>query len=188
MNRFLHELTRRNVHRVAFVYLAGGWLILQLADVLGEIYGLEGSSLRWLVALLVIGFVPALALSWVFELTPQGLRREADLQREAAAPSLRSHRADRILIVLLALAVLAFDRFVLFPEEAAQTEPSAPTIAVLPFIDLSAEGDQDHFASGIAEEMLNLLTRVEGLRVAVRCSTFRTTWRNRWPRRWSSRS
>jgi len=121
-----------------------------------------------LVPLLAIGLVPALALAWVFEWTPQGLRRESTIDHSQDAP-LPSHRtSDRVLIVLLALALtaLAVDRFVFRPV------PATPSVAVLPFLDLSPAGDQDFFASGIAEELLNLLAKIPGLKVAARTSSF----------------
>lgn len=176
MKHFLHELQRRNVHRVAIFYLAGGWLLLQVADVLAEIYGLEGATLQWLVALLAGGFLPALALAWIFEWTSRGLRREAQSAGGAEPPRARSRIGDRIIIALLAaaLSVLVADRFLISPPEAGRSEATdaGPSIAVLPFLDLSPEGNQGYLASGIAEEMLGLLARLEGLRVAARTSSF----------------
>lgn len=182
MKRFLQEVRRRNVHRVAVVYLAASWLTLQVSEVLAEIYGFEGASLQWLVVVLAIGLVPVLALAWVFEITPQGLRRESEVVHEAELTG--SRRTDRVVIVLLAaaLTVLAADRFLLESAPPATpagnavspAEPAAmPTIAVLPFADLSASRDQEFFATGIAEEVLNLLSRIPGLRVAARSSSFR---------------
>lgn len=198
MRHFIHELQRRNVHRAAVVYLASGWLVLQVTELLAEIYGWDESSLQWLVVLLGIGFVPVIILAWLFEFTTDGIRRDSELDQDEPSQASRGARSDRIIILLLALAltVLAIDRFVLYPErnapESAKEDEQLPSplgtsaaheasiesivpvksIAVLPFLDLSPEQDRDYFASGIAEELLNLLTRIDGLQVAARTSSF----------------
>ncbi len=187
MQRLIREVRRRNVHRAAAGYLAMSWIVLQLAEVMMEIYDLDQSAAQWIVAILAAGFVPAMALAWVFEFTPSGLKRESEIRHTEAEERASGGRLDRILIGLLALGlvVLAVDRFVLEPTtktvDGAVAQPEAapavttaqrPSIAVMPFLDLSPAGDQDHFASGIAEELLNLLTRVPGLDVAARTSSF----------------
>ncbi len=186
MQRLIREVRRRNVHRAAAGYLAMSWIVLQLAEVMMEIYDLDQGAAQWIVAVLAVGFVPAMALAWIFEFTPSGLKRESEIRHTAAEERASGGRLDRILIALLALGlvVLAVDRFLLEPAEetadgavgsqdaAPATAAQRPSIAVLPFLDLSPAGDQDHFASGIAEELLNLLTRLPGLDVAARTSSF----------------
>jgi TolB-like protein/Flp pilus assembly protein TadD len=120
-----------------------------------------------------VGLVPVLALSWVFKWTPEGLRKdvEATIERESRAG--QSRRLDGIVIVVLALAVgyFAIDKF-LFEPRSRSVAIHANTIAVLPFLDLSPAGDQEYFADGIAEELLNLLTKIPQLRVAARTSSW----------------
>lgn len=107
------ELRRRNVLRVVIAYLAGAWLLIQIADVLWPIYGLSESSLQLLTNLLGIGLIPVVIISWVFEWTPAGLRRDADVAPgESIAPQ-TGKTLDRIIMVVLVLAVgfFAFDNF-----------------------------------------------------------------------------
>ena len=184
------ELKRRNVIRVAVAYLAGAWLLIQVADTVFPAYGLAPSALTTLITVLVIGFVPAVIVSWVFELTPEGLRRDTGASTGEALEPLGTKWLDRVIMLVLALGVgyFAFDKFVLDPARDARQEQAAEergrtsalidsygdrSIAVLPFIDLSADGDQAYFSDGIAEEILNLLAGIPELRVISRSSAFR---------------
>jgi adenylate cyclase len=184
------ELKRRNVIRVAAAYLAGSWLLIQIADTVFPAYGLPGSALSILITVLAIGLLPAIIISWAFEWTPQGLRRDADVAPgESVAPQ-AGKRLDRAIIVVLAIAIgfFAVDKFALDParDEALQQRAEErgraaalvesygdKSIAVLPFADMSPEGDQAYFSDGIAEEILNLLAKVRDLRVISRSSAFR---------------
>ena len=177
MRGLLEELKRRNVHRAAAAYVAGGWLLLQVVEVLVELYGLDVGSVRWILPLLAAAFVPAMVIAWLFEWTPRGLERESDLAAAERADEgerrAQGRRSDRIIIALLvcALAVLGFDKLL---TNAGRDEGLAPagSIAVLPFLDLSPGGGQEYFALGISEELLNLLAQIRGLRVAARTSSF----------------
>ena len=176
------ELKRRNVVRVAIGYLAGAWLLIQIFETLLPIFGLPETSARIIVILLAIGFVPALVISWYFEITPEGLVRDAD----APKPKARDGRTfDRVVAGVLTIAVVYFavDKFVLDPardaelleaakQDAAGSLPADLSIAVLPFADLSPTGDQQYFSDGISEEMINLLAGIQELRVTSRSSAF----------------
>jgi TolB-like protein/Tfp pilus assembly protein PilF len=189
------ELKRRNVIRMAGLYLVGAWLLTQVATTVLPLFGIPGWALRTLVVVLALGFVPALIFAWVFELTPQGLKRDEDVKPEESIAPQTARRMDRLIIVLLivALVYFSFDKFVLAParEAAAQLRKSEElaearkqggvealvqsygdkSIAVLPFADLSQARDQEYFSEGMSEELLNLLTQVPGLHVAGRTST-----------------
>lgn len=184
---FISELQRRNVIRVAVGYLAGSWLLIQILETLFPIFGLAETSIRVVVVMLAIGFPIVLVLSWIFEWTPEGLQRDDGAVTEADALSRR--RLDRVIFVVLVLAVsyFAVDKFVLDPARDARQEQAAEdrgrtaafiesygdkSIAVLPFADMSASGDQAYFSDGIAEEILNLLAKVSQLRVISRSSAF----------------
>jgi TolB-like protein len=183
----LKELRRRNVHRVAIVYLAGSWLLIQIVATLTPTFFSEG-LFRTTVILLTIGFIPALILAWKFEWTPEGLQREADVP--AKTPRSDPRMFDRLITATLVLAVAFFavDRFALDParDEALQQQAEErgraaalvesygdKSIAVLPFADMSPDGDQEYFSDGIAEEILNLLAGVRDIRVVSRSSAFR---------------
>jgi TolB-like protein len=187
MPNLIEELRRRSVIRVAIAYLAASWLLVQVADVAASAFGLPGSAVGILIIVLGTGLVPAIVLAWVFELTPEGLVRD-DASGAAAVP--RAHKsADRIIMIVLALAVgfFAIDKFVLDPARDARREQLVAeeaasraridsygdkSIAVLPFVNMSSDAEQEYFADGIAEEMLNLLARIRELRVISRSSAF----------------
>jgi TolB-like protein/Tfp pilus assembly protein PilF len=178
--RFFEELKRRNVIRAALAYLAGCWLIVQILETLFPIFGLPETRIRWVVIALGVLAVPFLVLAWLYEWTEHGIRREADLDHAPESVRRRERRFERLIIALLsvALASLALERFVIRPAlEQARVPVTAsvarpPTIAVLPFADLSPGQDQAWFADGLAEELLNLLAKIPELRVTARTSSF----------------
>ena len=182
-----NELKRRNVIRVGLAYIAASWLLIQVVDTLLPIFDLSATAVRAVVVVLTIGFVPALVIAWTFELTPDGLKRD---DGDGAAVSAKTNkRLDRAVVVVLALALayFAFDKFVIDPardeamvgEAADRARADAllgsfgdRSIAVLAFTDMSPEGDQEYLADGIAEELLNLLARTPEIRVVSRSSAF----------------
>ena len=185
IDNFFAELKRRNVVRMAGLYLVGAWLVTQVTSTVLPMFGAPEWLPRSIVILLVIGFVPALVFSWAFELTPQGLKRDEDvLPAQSIAPQ-TGRRMDRMIIVvlMLALAYFAFDKFVLTPRrEAAQSQGrSAPnesnyrvnskSIAVLPFENLSDDKSNAYFAEGIQDEILTRLSKIAALKVISRSST-----------------
>src|ERR1041385_2159997 len=182
---FFAELKRRNVVRVAGLYLVGAWLIVQVASTVLPLFGAPEWLPRSIVILLVIGFMPALVFSWAFELTPQGLERDEDVPPGQSTAPRTGRRMDRLIIagLVLALAYFAFDKFVLTPRrEVAQSQTqSAPnesnshvnskSIAVLPFENLSDEKSNAYFAEGIQDEILTRLSKIAALKVISRTST-----------------
>jgi TolB-like protein len=156
---FFDELKRRSVFRVAIGYVGGSWLVLQVIDVLFGIFDYETDIDETIVIVLAIGFIPAMVLAWVFELTPDGIRRDADADHDTAAMRNFGRRGDRIVIAILAIAVVFFavDKF--WP-----TNP-APSIAVLPFTNVSADPAQAQFATGMTTQLRSMLTGVKELRV-----------------------
>src|SRR5437588_6703299 len=139
---FFAELKRRNVIRFAGLYLVGAWLLTQIASTVLPMFGAPEWLPRSVVILLAIGFLPALIFSWVFELTPEGLKRDEDVAPEESIAPQTARRMDRMIIVILvlALAYFAFDKFVLTPKRnaalaAAVSTPIADvhSLAVLPF-------------------------------------------------------
>ncbi|MCH7538079.1 MAG: tetratricopeptide repeat protein [Proteobacteria bacterium] len=181
------ELKRRNVLRVAVAYAIVSWLILQIADVLTPLLRLPEWVGGFVFLLLVIGFLLALILSWAYELTPEGLKKEKDVERSESITHVTGRKLDFAIIAMLvvALGYFSYDKFVLDPgRDAAEVEAavqvasaverqdSAKTIAVLPFVNMSDDASNEYFSDGISEEILNLLSKVSELRVTSRSSAF----------------
>jgi TolB-like protein/Tfp pilus assembly protein PilF len=169
------ELRRRNVFRVAAAYAVVGWLIIQVVSALSAPLNLPEWFEAVTVTLLAIGFPIALLFAWAFDLTPDGIRLTQ--RDDAATKESGGNKLDYALIGGL-LVVAAVTLWGQLPTASVNdlTQPSAveeaPSIAVLPFADMSPDGDQEYFGDGIAEELLNELVRLEGLRVASRTSSF----------------
>ena len=186
----LSELKRRNVFRVALFYVVSAWLVIQVAETILPMFDVPDGALRAVVVILALGFPVALIFAWVFELTPEGLKRETDPE---VSPLTRQQSARKLNWATLAAALLAIGLIVvdrLLPESApapdsketvavAPATPSAApavavdkSIAVLPFSDFSPGGSSRWFADGLSEEILNALVRVPDLKVAARTSSF----------------
>ena len=174
------ELKRRNVVRAAGLYLVGAWLLTQVASTVLPMFGAPDWLPRSIVILLAIGFIPALIFSWVFELTPQGLKRDAEVPAEQSIGPQTARRMDRMIIavLLVALGYFAFDKFVLNQRRAtltatdAQSAPNERSVAVLAFANLSDDKGSEYFSDGISEELLTVLQKIPGLHVAARTSAF----------------
>ena len=183
LSSFIAELKRRNVIRMAGLYLVGAWLLTQVASTLLPAFDAPSWALRGLVITLALGFIPAVIFSWVFELTPQGLKRDEDVAPEQSVTPQTRRRMDRTIIVVLVLALgyFAFDKFVLTPRrEAALVSNAVPnesksvinakSIAVLPFENLSEEKQNEYFADGVQDEILTDLAKIADLKVISRAS------------------
>jgi adenylate cyclase len=182
----IKELKRRNVIRMAVFYVVASWLVLQVAELLFDALNLPGEWLRLVLALLILGFPLMLVFAWVFELTPEGVKREKDIDRSQSITQQTGKRMNLAIVVLLVLAIATVGLDRMLPESAPVAESAestvsvetesaatpAESIAVLPFVDLSPEGDQEYFSDGIAEEILNVLVRVDGLKVASRTTSW----------------
>lgn len=165
------ELRRRNVFRVSVAYLAAAWLVIQLVNEIGPIVNAPEWLPRLALVLLSAGFLIAVVLSWIYELTTEGVKTTAEVDRDASLKSIDGRKIDFLIIGLLVLALGYFvweSRF--RPDELAIA--GIESVAVLPFRDMSPDQRQSYFADGMAEELLNALSRIEGLKVAGRTSSF----------------
>jgi len=189
---FVEELKRRNVFRVAIAYVIFAWLILQVGDTLGPALYLPQSINTALAFFLILGFPLAIFLTWAYELTPEGLKKEKDVDRTKSIAHVTGRKLDYVIIavLILALGYFAFDKFMLDPSRNAElvqattravTEAAAESdkeeaviksIAVLPFINMSDDAANEYFSDGISEELLNLLAQIPELRVIARTSSF----------------
>mgnify|MGYP001822867940 CR=1 FL=1 len=189
---FFAELNRRNVVRVGIAYVVIGWVLAQVAEFALENFGAPDWALKSFVTLLLLGLPLALFLAWAYELTPSGIKREQEVDRSQSITRVTGGKLDRFIIVVLVIAVGYFlwerqagDE----PANAAATEiPVQPvadasrpieanskrrSIAVLPFVNMSSDQDQEWFSDGLTEEILNALARTPDLLVASRTSSFK---------------
>ena len=190
---FFRELMRRNVFRVGVAYALAAWVLLQIADFVLQVIDAPGWILQVFVLTAAIGLPAVLVIAWAFELTPEGLKRESEVDRSRSITPQTGRKLDRVIIVLLALTVAALltDRFRNLERRsggpvAEQTEnesaPDATTtseqtiseqsVAVLPFLALSSGADDEFFADGLTEEILNSLSQLPELLVTARTSAF----------------
>jgi len=182
---FFKELNRRNVFRVGIAYLLFTWVIIQVTDTVAPVLRLPEWTLALVTWISIIGFPFALLFAWAFELTPQGLVRDKEVDHFQSIAKSTGRRIDRIVIVLLVIAVVflvaqnhVFDNDQsadpITPETdiARQNEQGFDSIGVLPFTNMSNDPDQDYFSDGISEELLNALAKLKNLQVAARTSSF----------------
>jgi len=182
------ELRRRNVFRVAAAYAVVLWLAVQITEAAVPALHLPEwvNSLVFLFALL--GFPFACLLAWAYELTPQGIRRSSEVDAEQPAFRQAGRKLDFAIIGLLLVALAYFVWEARYAREAPSTEATRPTaapaspadrsVAVLPFVNMSPDPEQEYFSDGLSEELLNLLARTPGLKVAARTSSFAFKGRN----------
>jgi len=195
----IEELKRRNVFRVAIAYILIAWLLLQGLDFGLDLIGAPNWVIQALFLLAAVGLPGVVVFAWVFEMTPEGLKRESEIDRSQSITPQTGRKLDRVIIVVLTLAVgyLMVDRLYLqrapvqvgteatspaaasgaqqaaapptTPEPAA---PAKPSIAVLPFVNMSNDPDNEYFSDGLTETLLNMLAQLPGLQVAARTSSF----------------
>ena len=170
------ELRRRNVLRAGAFYIAATWALAQGIAQLGPAAGLPDWTTRWFLVAAVVGFPFWIAFAWFYEFTPEGLKRESDVEPRESITRHTGRKLDFAIIGVLAVAVvlLVTDRFVLHHgvNEDAAIPAAEHSIAVLPFVDMSAQKDEEYMSDGLAEELLNLLAKIPALQVTSRTSAF----------------
>ncbi|MDQ2702093.1 MAG: tetratricopeptide repeat protein [Pseudomonadota bacterium] len=175
--RFLGELSRRNVLRAGLFYMGASWALAQGVSQLAPALGLPDGATRWFIVAAVVGFPFWIAFSWFYELTPQGFRREREIAPEESITRTTGRKLDFAIIGVLALAVvlLLTDRLM---KPLAGDGTQSPSIAVLPFENLSADKDGDYFVVGMQDEILTRLSNIGDLKVVSRTSTEKYRSRN----------
>lgn len=174
---FFAELKRRNVLRAAALYAAGAWLLVQVATQVFPLFHIAEWVMRWIVVAAIVGFPFAMLLSWFYEWTPQGFQLESEISPNESKTRQTGRKLDRWIIAILTLAVvlLLTDRFVLHKDANAGADKSVlndKSIAVLPFVNMTSDKENEFFADGLSEEILNSLARIDGMRVVGRTSSF----------------
>jgi TolB-like protein len=171
------ELKRRNVVRVAIAYAIVAWLLIEVSATTFPILNLPDWAATLVTVLLLLGFPVALIFAWAFELTPDGLKKEKDVDRAESITHITGRKLDFIIIGVLVGAVgfLIVDKIYLSDDDSAPDEVIATerrSIAVLPFVNMSPDPDQEYFSDGLSEEILNLLAKIPELKVIGRTSSF----------------
>jgi adenylate cyclase len=191
IDTFFAELKRRNVYKVAVAYLVVAWLLIQAASIFLPAFDAPPWVMKIFIIVTIFGFPVALIFSWAFEITPEGIKLESEIEPNK---SIARRTGRKLVAITVALAVVAAGLWVYqlvqpkvgtslrdvrsdsAKDEGRLGEPSLPapgkSIAVLPFVDLSQAKDQEYFCDGISEEILDALAKVEGLRVVARTSSF----------------
>ncbi|MEE8295353.1 MAG: hypothetical protein V3R64_06545 [Sphingomonadales bacterium] len=183
MNNFFAELKRRNVVRVGVAYLVVGWVILQFVDIVAPLMGLPEVFQKGVLVLLAVGAPIALLFSWAFEVTPEGVKKTADVDKSKSVTHGTGQRINKLIIgaLVLALGFIAYDKLI-GPDGrvVTQVEAGQASIAVLPFTNLSELAENDPFTNGLHDDLLTQLSKIESLKVISRTSVleYRDTTKN----------
>ena len=185
---FFNELKRRNVFKVGVAYIIVAWLLAQVADLMVDNFGAPDWVMKSFLGFLIIGFPLALFFAWAFELTPEGVKRESEVDRSQSITAQTGQKLNHTIMVIMALALawFAWDRFGGAPEATAPVEETAAasaepakspatsvnSLAVLPFVAMSSGADDEYFADGLTEEILNSLAQLPELLLTARTSSF----------------
>lgn len=181
IDNFFAELKRRNVYKVAAAYGVVAWLLMQVASQIFPFFEIPNWAVRLVVLLLIIGFPVALILSWAFEITPEGIKRELEVAPNESITRRTGRKIVGLTVVVAALATALTVFTLLRPKPGVSGDAAIvgdasniprKSIAILPFTDLSPNHDQESFADGMAEEILNALAHIKDLKVVGRASSF----------------
>ena len=172
------ELKRRNVVRVGVAYAVIGWILAQVAEFAFENFGAPDWVLKSVIVVILLGLPIALFLAWAFELTPEGVKREKDVDRSQSITNTTGRKLDFVIIGALVLALGYFAWGARQPGSNAVQAELDRSIAVLPFVNMSSDKEQEWFADGLTEEILNSLARTPDLLVASRTSSFQYKGQN----------
>jgi TolB-like protein len=176
MGNLFGELKRRNVVRVGIAYVVLSWVVLQVGDVLFDMFGTPDWVGKTLAVLLALGFPFACLFAWAFELTPEGIKKTRDVDISDSVTHSTGRRLNAVIIAALVIALGYFiweRQGLVAPDDvAASTAEIDRSIAVLPFVNMSSDQEQEWFADGLTEEILNALARTPDLLVASRTSSF----------------
>jgi adenylate cyclase len=171
--RFLAETQRRRVPRVVIAYLVVAWVVLQVGDIVVEPLGLPDGTMRLIIVLAVLGFPVAVVLAWVFDLTPAGVERTVPTPAgQDPAPARQSSRASGYVGLGILIGLVVFGAYAQFGPPLDRDTGTITSVAVLPFVNMSGDAENEYFSDGVTEELLEGLARVEGLRVPARTSSF----------------
>jgi len=193
-SNFLSELKRRNVYRVGAAYVVAAFVLIEVVSNVAPVFNFPGWIAQAVILLLVVGFPAVLCLAWVYEITPDGVKRTAEVEQDASVTHQTGHRLNIVIIGLFVVlaGLYGVERFLPQDEgaeNAASTSAQAPpnttavagsiSIAVLPFVNLSSDPEQEFFSDGMTEEITSALAKVKGLQVVGRTSAFEFKGQNK---------
>ena len=174
--KFFEELKRRNVIKATIAYIVVAWVLLQVISIVLPNFGAPAWVFKTLMFVIVIGFPIWIIFSWVYEVTPEGLKKTADISNHESITATTNKRLNIIIIITLLISI-----GVSYINKSGADTSNIPvntdaatdnTIAVLPFLDMSPNKDQEYLSDGIAEEILNSLCKFDELKVVGRTSSF----------------
>ena len=192
MPAFFNELKRRNVFRVTIAYIVIAWFVAQVLQLIFESFGSPDWVMKTVLVLMAAGLAFAVFFAWAFEITPEGLKRESEVDRSQSIAPQTGKKLNKLIFAVMALAIVyfAYDKFILsggrdadlveattqaVTEQVVTEEAPAESdksIAVLPFVNMSDDISNEYFSDGLSEELLNLLAKIPELKVASRSSAF----------------
>src|SRR5438552_5207035 len=174
IDSFFAELKRRNVYKVAVAYIVAGWALSQGIAQVFPVFDIPNWIIRLVVLLIIIGLPIALVLAWMFEITPQGIKRTETADAMPATAGEKKRVWNYVVVIggLLSIGLFCLGRYSAATRPNQSSELPAKSIAVLPFSDLSPNHDQESFSVGMAEEILNALAHIRGLKGVGRSSSF----------------
>ena len=176
MNNFFAELKRRNVVRVAIAYAVVSWVVIQIGDIAADNLAFPEWFMPMVFVVLGLGFPIVLIFSWAYEVTPEGVMKTEEVDASESITHGTGQKINKLIIggLVLAVGFLLYDKFMIGPNQpiVEEAEAARTSIAVLPFVNMSSDPEQEYFSDGITEELLNTLAKVPGLLVAARTSAF----------------
>src|SRR5215471_9442921 len=170
--KFLGELRRRHVYRVAVGYAFAGWALAQGIAQVFPVFDVPTWVVRFIVLLIALGFPGALVLAWAFDITPEGIKRTADVKRVSPSTITSARKLDFVIIgiLLLTIGAFAYEHFARANSSKLDSGPTAKSVAVLPFDNLSSDQENAYFTDGVQDEILADLAKIADLKVISRTS------------------
>lgn len=185
ITKFLEELKRRNVFKVATAYAIAGWLIIQIATSVFPAFEFPNWTTQFVIILVGIGFPLSLIFAWAFELTPEGIKKSKEVEITESVTDRTGKRLNGIIIGVLSVALffvlverIFFAKASILEDSELVAEMETASIAVLPFVNMSSDTENEFFSDGLSEELLNALAKVEDMQVAGRTSSFKFKGQN----------
>ncbi len=185
ISKFIEELKRRNVFKVAVAYAIAGWLIIQIVTVIEAPLNIPDWFDTVVIVFVGIGFPLALIFAWAFELTPEGIKKSKEVEITESVTDRTGKKLNGVIISVLSIALffvvverIFFAKASILEDAELSTEIETASIAVLPFVNMSSDEENEYFSDGLSEELLNALAKVNEMKVAGRTSSFKFKGQN----------